>query len=196
MQRIKTTVKIFKNPQIEKTFSASVINVESENEFTKLLFIMQYVMQFFVLNGSSKYQSANKNTMQKQSYNTSPQCKGSKYQNIQTHKLTNCSYNCNNIFILINNFCTIIKFESLRVGCCFESIVTPKHLSQSSWSHTKNYGLPSYVDQFLLFIFDSNKRTPQYSLMRTSPRLPCLPPLFQLIVVCLFLHWERWHEKR
>ena len=94
MQRIKTTVEIFKNPRIENTFSASVINVESENEFTTLLFIMQYVMQFFVvLNGSSKYQPANQHTMQKQSYNTSPQCKGSKYQNIQTHKLKNCSYN-------------------------------------------------------------------------------------------------------
>ena len=160
MQRIKTTVKIFKNPQIQKIFCASVINVESENKFTTLLFIMQYVMLFFVLNGSSKYQSANQHTMQKQSYNTGPQCKGSKNQNTQTHKLKNCSYNCNNTFKLINNFSTIIKFESLLVDCCFESIVTPKHLSQSSWSHTKNYWLPSYVDQFLLFIYDSNKRTP------------------------------------
>jgi hypothetical protein len=54
MQRIKTTVKIFKNPQIQKIFCASVINVESENKFTILLFIMQYVMLFFVLNESSK----------------------------------------------------------------------------------------------------------------------------------------------
>jgi hypothetical protein len=178
MQRIKTTVKIFKNPQIQKIFCASVINVESENKFTTLLFIMQYVMLFFVLNGSSKYQSANQHTMQKQSYNTGPQCKRSKNQNTQTHKLKNCSYNCNNTFKLINNFRTIIKFESLLVDCCFESIGTPKHLSQTSWSQTKYYWLPSYVDQFLLFIFDSNKRTPTTLLMRTSPRFPCLPPLF------------------
>jgi hypothetical protein len=86
MQRIKTLVKIFKNPRIEKTFSASVINVESENEFTTLLFIMQYVMLFFVLNGR-----ANSNLP------VNTQCKNSHTilahnaidQNIKIFKLTN-----------------------------------------------------------------------------------------------------------
>ena len=87
MQRIKTTVKIFKNPQIEKNFCASVINVESENEFTTLLFIMQYVMLFFVLNGSSKYQSAAINTQCKNSHTILAH--NAKDQNIKIFKLTN-----------------------------------------------------------------------------------------------------------
>jgi|JI9StandDraft_2_1071091.scaffolds.fasta_scaffold303935_1 hypothetical protein len=123
--------------------------------------------------------------MQKQSYNTGPQCKGSKNQNTQTHKLKNCSYNCNNTFKLINNFSTIIKFESLLVDCCFESIVTPKHLSQSSWSHTKNYWLPSYVDQFLLFIYlTATKEPPQHYWW--EPLLGSLVfPLFSSWLLCV-----------
>jgi hypothetical protein len=50
---------------------------------------------------------------------------------------------------------------------------------------------------FCWLYLTATKELPQhYLLMRTSPRFPCLPPLFQLIVVCMFLHWERWHEKK
>jgi len=59
----------------------------------------------------------------------------------------------------------------------------------SSSSHTKNNFLPSSVGQFLQLIFYSNKEP--FSIYGFE-----FPPHFQLIVDCLKLQREWWHDKR
>ena len=66
--------------------------------------------------------------MQKQSYNTGPQCKGSKNQKTQTHKLKNCSCNCNNNFFpyrITNNFFKKKEYSDALIAKSRSRIKTP-----------------------------------------------------------------------